>query len=77
VKEPAVTAGAIDLWVNGERRSVTVRDIRGLVALLGLDPAGRGLAVARNGAVVPRGAWEGTTLATDDWIEIVGAMQGG
>ena len=70
-------AATIELWVNGERRRVNAADVRGLVAVLGLDPAGRGLAVARNGEVVPRGAWETTTLAPEDRIEIVGAVQGG
>ena len=65
------------LWVNGERRWVAAADVRALLGVLGLDPAGRGLAVARNGEVVPRAAWETTTLAPDDRIEIVGAVQGG
>jgi sulfur carrier protein len=67
----------VELWVNGERRHVPAADVRSLLVALGLDPAGRGLAVARNGEVVPRGAWETTALATDDRIEIVGAVQGG
>ena len=70
-------ATTIELWVNGERRRVNAADVRGLVAVLGLDPAGRGVAVARNGEVVPRSSWETTTLAPDDRIEIVGAVQGG
>jgi len=72
-----VRATTIELWVNGERRRVAAADIRGLVVALGLDPAGRGLAVARNGEVVPRGRWETTALAPDDRIDIVGAVQGG
>jgi sulfur carrier protein len=72
-----VRATTIELWVNGERRRVAAADVQGLVAVLGLDPAGRGLAVARNGEVVPRSSWETTTLAPDDRIEIVGAVQGG
>jgi sulfur carrier protein len=68
---------AVELWVNGERRRVAAADVRALVAALGLDPAGRGLAVARNGEIVPRAAWETTMLAPDDRIEIVGAVQGG
>lgn len=67
----------VELWVNGERRRVAAVDVRGLVGLLGLDAAGRGLAVARNGEVVPRSAWAGTRLEPDDRIEIVGAVQGG
>ena len=74
---PAVPASAVELWVNGERRRVTVADVRGLVALLGLDPAGRGVAVARNGEVVSRSAWAETRLEPGDRIEIVGAVQGG
>lgn len=77
MKSGTVTAATIELWVNGERRSVAVADVQGLVALLGLDPAGRGLAVARNGEVVPRSAWPTTRLAPGDRIEIVGAVQGG
>ena len=68
---------AVELWVNGERRRVAAADVRTLLGVLGLDPAGRGLAVARNGEVIPRGCWETTTLAADDRIEIVGAVQGG
>jgi sulfur carrier protein len=70
-------AATVELWVNGERRRVPDGDIRALLGALGLDPAGRGLAVARNGEVVPRGAWGTTMLAPDDRIEIVGAVQGG
>ena len=73
----AVRATTIELWVNGERRRLDAADVRGLLAVLGLDPAGRGLAVARNGELVPRSSWETTTLAPDDRIEIVGAVQGG
>jgi sulfur carrier protein len=68
---------AVELWVNGERRRVPAADVRALLGALGFDPAGRGLAVARNGEVVPRDAWEATTLAPGDRIEIVGAVQGG
>ena len=68
---------SVDLWVNGERRRVAATDVRTLLVTLGLDPAGRGLAVARNGAIVPRGAWETTVLASDDRIDVVGAVQGG
>ena len=71
-------AGAtIELWVNGERRGVAAADVQGLLGWLGLDPAGRGLAVAWNGEVVPRSAWATTRLDPDDRIEIVGAVQGG
>ena len=72
-----VAASTVELWVNGERRRLAAANIRALVVVLGLDPTGRGLAVARNGAVVPRGDWETTMLAPDDRIDVVGAVQGG
>jgi sulfur carrier protein len=68
---------SVELWVNGERRRVPAADVRTLLVTLGLDPTGRGLAVARNGEIVPRGAWETTVLAPNDHIDIVGAVQGG
>jgi sulfur carrier protein len=72
-----VPVSTIELWVNGERRRLAVGDVRSLIIALGLDPAGRGLAVARNDEVVPRSVWATTILAPDDRIEIVGAVQGG
>ena len=50
----AMSPATIELWVNGERRRVAAPDVRALLVSLGLDPAGRGIAVARNGEVVPR-----------------------
>ena len=67
----------VELWVNGERRRMAAGDVRSLLAALGLDPGARGIAVARNGEVVPRSAWATTTLAPEDRIDIVGAVQGG
>jgi sulfur carrier protein len=72
-----VPAAAIELWVNGERRRVAATDVRSFLVALGLDPGGRGIAVARNGEVVPRSAWQTTIVAPDDRIDIVGAVQGG
>ncbi len=51
-----------------------------LAALLeekAVDTAQRGIAVALNGAVVPRAAWKETPLRAGDTIEIVRARQGG
>lgn len=73
----AVSTATIELWVNGERRRVVAANVRALLVVLGFDPEGRGIAVARNGEVVPRSAWETTTLTPDDRIDIVGAVQGG
>jgi sulfur carrier protein len=51
-----------------------------LAALLeekAVDVAQRGIAVALNGAVVPRVAWPQTPLKPGDSVEIVRARQGG
>lgn len=37
----------------------------------------RGVAVAVNRSVVPRGDWDTTTVASGDTIEIITAVQGG
>jgi sulfur carrier protein len=36
-----------------------------------------GVAAAVNGAVVPRAAWDSTTLAEGDQVEVLTAVQGG
>jgi sulfur carrier protein len=40
-------------------------------------PSPRGIAVARNGEVVPKSAWADTVLGPGDRIEIVTAAAGG
>jgi sulfur carrier protein len=40
-------------------------------------PSSRGIAVARNGEVVPKSTWTGTRLRAGDRIEIVTAAAGG
>ena len=42
-----------------------------------LDAPDRGVAVAVDGEVVPRGAWGETALADDAKVEVVMAVQGG
>ena len=41
------------------------------------SPRGRGVAVAVDGEVVPRSAWDRTRLADGQKVEVVGAIQGG
>ena len=67
----------VEIVVNGERRQVTAANVRALLGALGYDATGRGLAVGRNGEIVPRGEWDTTPVAPGDRIEIVGAVQGG
>ena len=65
------------ITVNGEPRGDAPATLRQLVAAEGLDPDRRGLAVARNGRVVPRRQWEDTELQAGDAIEIVKPFAGG
>ena len=64
--------------VNGTPRDLegatTVAD---LVEELAGDPTARGVAVALNGAVVPRGRWRLLELQDGDRVEILTAVQGG
>jgi sulfur carrier protein len=64
------------ILVNGERAAVdpgtTVAEL-----LVALDAPDRGVAVAVDGEVVPRGAWECTALADEARVEVVMAVQGG
>lgn len=64
--------------VNGELQELdggaTVLDV---VASLASAPEGRGVAVALDGEVVPRGQWAGTPLREGAQVEVVVAVQGG
>jgi sulfur carrier protein len=65
---------SIRVRVSGEPRALAEgTTVAALVA--GLPP--RGVAVARNGEVLPREAWQGTVLQDGDEVEIVRPIQGG
>jgi sulfur carrier protein len=64
--------------VNGSPTEVpTGASVADVVAALGRDPAGRGVAVAVDGDIVPRRAWEVTPVHEGARVEVVGAAQGG
>ena len=63
--------------VNGRLEEVAAGTVAALLAEKGIDAGGRGIAVALNGAVVPRGRWPQTPVRTGDAVEIVHAKQGG
>jgi sulfur carrier protein len=68
----------VTVIVNGRPAQVEAgQTVAGLLAALGHAPGGPGIAVARNGEVVPRSAWPTTTLDDDDRLEVLGASQGG
>ena len=63
--------------VNGRPEEVAAETVASLLAEKGVDAGGRGIAVALNGAVVPRGRWAQTPVRAGDAVEIVQAKQGG
>ncbi len=64
--------------LNGERvRLPDAATVAEAVASLGAADARRGIAVAVDGEVVPRSAWESTELEDGQRVEVVGAIQGG
>jgi sulfur carrier protein len=73
----AVPDSAPSLRVNGELRPLGDGTLTGLLAAEAVNTTARGLAVAVNGAVVPRPAWDGTRLAPGDEVEIVKLFAGG
>jgi len=63
--------------VNGESEPLAAATVEALLAEKAVDTGQRGIAVALNGAVVPRTAWRDTALKPGDSVEIVRARQGG
>ncbi len=66
-----------DISVNGKIQAVEAHTIRELLVAQGIDPQRRGIAIAVNGEVVPRTAWEQTAIQPGDRVEIVHALAGG
>ncbi len=62
--------------VNGESEPLAAATLETLLAEKAVDTGQRGIAVALNGAVVPRAAWPNTQLRAGDSVEIVRARQG-
>ncbi len=63
--------------VNGVSEELAAANVAALLEARGIAIGARGVAVALNGAVVPRAAWAETTLAAGDTVEIIKAMSGG
>lgn len=68
----------MNVLLNGEERELrdgaTVTDA---VRESGAPPEGRGVAVAVDGEVVPRGRWGDTALESGQRVEVLQAVQGG
>jgi sulfur carrier protein len=65
------------ITVNGKPRTVESANVRELLERLGYDAERRGIAVALNGQLLPRGGWGEQRVNDGDELEIVGAVQGG
>jgi sulfur carrier protein len=65
------------IQVNGKSEPLAAATLAALLAEKEVDSGQRGIAVAVNGAVVPRAQGPATALKPGDSIEIVRARQGG
>ena len=70
-------AAPASIRVNGQDEPLSVATLLALLEEKAVDTGQRGIAVAVNGAMVPRAAWAQTTLRPGDSVEIVRARQGG
>jgi sulfur carrier protein len=66
----------LQVVINGERRQLSPGATVATV-VEALSVGGRGVAVAVEGEVVPRGAWGRTELSDGAHVEVVSAVQGG
>jgi sulfur carrier protein len=71
------TALQSTIRVNGQDEPLAASTLAALLADKAIDSGQRGIAVAVNGAVVPRADWPTTILRDGDSVEIVRARQGG
>ena len=66
------------VMLNGEPRELPGgATVASAVVASGAPEAGRGIAVAVDGEVVPRGSWEATALSEGQQVEVLHAVQGG
>ena len=64
--------------LNGERAELAAgATVTAAVEASGAPPDARGVAVAVDGEVVPRGDWEAIELREGQRVEVVQAVQGG
>jgi sulfur carrier protein len=66
------------VMLNGERCELNGRaTVAAAVELAGAPEGGRGVAVALDGEVVPRGEWATTEVRDGQELEVLRAVQGG
>ena len=71
------TEAPTGIRVNGRDERLAVVTLAALLEEKAVDTGRRGIAVALNGAIVPRAAWSQTALHPGDSIEIVRVLAGG
>jgi sulfur carrier protein len=68
----------MQITLNGEYRDVSeAASLVDVLQTLKLPPDARGVAIALEGAVVPRGAWPDVRLQAGQRVEVLTAAQGG
>jgi sulfur carrier protein len=68
----------LSVTINGDRRELPAgATVASMIAALPNAPEGRGVAVAVEGEVVPRGRWANVELRDGAKVEVVVAVQGG
>lgn len=66
----------MQVWINGEQRELeSGRSVGDVLAEMGLPE--KGIAVAVDGAVVPRASWPEAVLGDGARVEVLTAVQGG
>jgi sulfur carrier protein len=66
------------LTINGEKKNIgDIETLDALMIHLNVGRESKGVAVAVNGTVVPRGDWQTMRLNAGDEIEVIHAVQGG
>jgi sulfur carrier protein len=64
--------------LNGQSSDVRAGEsVAAVLGRLGLETEAKGVAVAVDGEVVPRAAWDSFVLRDDAHVEVLTAMQGG
>jgi sulfur carrier protein len=65
------------IQINGEQEPLQAKTVAELLRSKAINPDNKGIAIALNGRLRPRIAWEHTALSPDDSVEIVKAFAGG
>ena len=66
------------IFLNGDTSDLRAGEtVAAVLSRLNLGLDAKGIAVAVDGAVVPRGQWDGYVLPEGARVEVLSAMQGG